>query len=423
MRCGKQRDESRLSLSGETETRSGLSLVEDGKDRLEEDVAEDGEAHAGVWLEATEAQRAADWSVVEKRTGDDEWLAANHDSEVWKNGVAREDPATDLAVVLSTWNLGVVVVDDLLWEVEKGSAGVSDGLADALLDKSVVADFVAASVEHPVAAGALNWNVGKSAGVLAGVDVAEVKGTRGTLLKSDGEESGLESALDVGEEGWHLLWVGLVDVVESKAEKTVVGGVCKEGRGDGSGSLDSHGSGSDTTDLNSVRVDVARSARAITVSDLPVLASHEVCWVGLVDIVSLLVVLAHLVGVDPEIARSSVKVKVESLTANSDRCKVALVVGFWNGAGGAGLASCLNSGGRLDLGWSLVGLLELGVGFEHGDGWRSDEGLTNGDLLDAKGSADYRLWRSLCLDWDGSRSGHADKASCNGGGEEGRHCE
>ena len=38
-----------------------LSLVEDGKDGLEEDVTEDGEANAGVRLDATEASGSADW--------------------------------------------------------------------------------------------------------------------------------------------------------------------------------------------------------------------------------------------------------------------------------------------------------------------------------------------------------------------------
>ena len=111
---------------------------------------------------------------------------------------------------------------------------------------------------------------------------------------------------------------------------------------------------------------------------------------------SLLVALAHLAGVDPEIRRSGVEVEIECLTANSDRSQVAFVVRLWNGTDGSSLAGCLNSSGRLDLGWCLFGLLELGVGLENGDGWRRLKSLTNGDLLYAEGSTDYRLWRSLC---------------------------
>jgi len=164
----------RSSLRGETETGRRLSLVEDGKDSLEEDVAEDGEAHAGVGLHATEAQVVADWSVVEKRTRNNEWGVTNVDSEVWHDGVAREDPTTDLGVVRGTLDLRVVGLNDLLWEKEKGSAGVGDGLANVLL-LNAVADLVAASVEHPVSAGALDWDIGERSSVLAAVDVAKSK--------------------------------------------------------------------------------------------------------------------------------------------------------------------------------------------------------------------------------------------------------
>lgn len=102
-------------LLSKAETRRAGGLVEDGKDALEEDVAEDGETDAGVGLDATEARSAGvvDGSIVDVAAWNNKGLASDGDVECWPVLVARSDVAALLAVISGTRDLGVVGRDSL----------------------------------------------------------------------------------------------------------------------------------------------------------------------------------------------------------------------------------------------------------------------------------------------------------------------
>lgn len=162
-----------LSLRGESKTRAALGLVEDGVDGLEEDVAKDAELNAVVGLDASEALGAAGRGVVDVAAGDGEGLAVDCDVEVGELGGAREDVATLVVVVRCAGDGRVVVVDGLVGEEKEGGASVGDGGANRA-GSGRRSDAVTAGVELPESVTAVDWGVGDGAGVLGGVDEAEV---------------------------------------------------------------------------------------------------------------------------------------------------------------------------------------------------------------------------------------------------------
>ena len=260
-----------LRLLGETETGRALSLVEDGKDALEEDVAEDGEADAGVGLDAAEAggRAGGDGSVVDVRAGNDEDGTADGDGEVGGGAAAGESVATLGAVVAGTGEGLVVGSDGGGGQVHEGGAGVSDGGADAARGAVAGADAVAARGELPETLRVIHGGVGDAAGVLGGVNVAEVVGAGSALLEGGGEQRRGEAALHGVEEGGLLGGGDGVDGAEGQAEETIGGGVLSELAGDGGGSLNRLRGGGNATDDHGVGVDIATGTRAVTVADAP----------------------------------------------------------------------------------------------------------------------------------------------------------
>lgn len=158
-------------LLREAQSRRALGLVENSKDALEEDVAEDVEANAGVGLDAAEALRARDRRKVHVAARDRENLATDRDVEVGECGAAAEDVTTLCAVVGGAGNLLVVGGHDGRGQVEERGAGVGNRVTDAAGRGITGADGVATSGELPEAVGGVDWNVGDGAGVLRAIDV------------------------------------------------------------------------------------------------------------------------------------------------------------------------------------------------------------------------------------------------------------
>ena len=97
-------------LGSEAESWRAATVIEDGVDGLQEDIAEDVEADASVGLDATEAGRAAggDRSVVDVFAWDGEGLAADGHVEVRWRGAAGEDVSTLRLGQAGALDLGVV---------------------------------------------------------------------------------------------------------------------------------------------------------------------------------------------------------------------------------------------------------------------------------------------------------------------------
>lgn len=259
------------SLSGKPKLRASRSVVEDDELCLQKDITEDGLSDAGVALEATEAAAAlGSGGVVHIASRHHGCVAFNLEGEVGKGGGAGEDVSAVGLAVGGSGDLGVVGGDEVVWEEEKGCSGVGDG-GDALRDGGSRADGVPAGCEAPETLGVVHGGVGDAAGVLAGVDVAEVVATGGSLLQVGGEERGFEAGLGVGEEGLLLVRGDGVDGAEGQAQEAIAL-VLSELGANGFGQFDGLAGDGCTADVDDVGVDVAAGRAAISVADFPSLA-------------------------------------------------------------------------------------------------------------------------------------------------------
>jgi hypothetical protein len=208
-------------LLGKAEAGGAIAL-EDDVLALEEDVTEDGDTDVGVALETTEAGAGAgrERGVVDVLAGDGEFGAADDDAEGGESSRAGERVTTLSCVVLGTADLGVVGADDGLGEVHEGGAGISNGVNGGAAS-GTSADRVAGGGELPEAVGGVDVDVGDRAGVLGGVNVAEVVGTGSMVLEGDGEQGRGEVGLDGVEKGLLLSGPDGVDAAHSKTEETV----------------------------------------------------------------------------------------------------------------------------------------------------------------------------------------------------------
>ena len=263
-----------LPLGGNTESRGGR-VVEDDVLALEEDVAVDGEADAGVGLDATVAGAAArgDGGVVDVGAGNDGAVAADAECQAGEGGGAGEDVAAVGGRVLRARNLSVVRADEGGGGVDEGGAGVSDGV-DGGRDEAAGAHGVAGTGELPEAVGGVDRHVGDGAGVLRGVEEAEVVGAWSALLQVDSDNRRRKRGLDVVEEGLLGRRADGVDGRERKAEQAVVVDVLGEFGADGGGSLNSLARNGGAADGDRVGVDDTRRAAAISVLDPPRVAAQ-----------------------------------------------------------------------------------------------------------------------------------------------------
>lgn len=279
--------------------------LEDDELGLEEDVAVDGEADAGVGLDAAEAgylchitsaslsfpvrpkrggggrsrsggltRRAGrDGRVVHEGARDDGAVGADAERDAGQGRGAGEDVAAVGGAVAGVEDLAVVGGDDGGGEVEEGGAGVGDGV-DGAGGEGAGADGVAVGRELPEAVGGVDGHVGDAAGVLGAVDVAEVVVADAALLEVGREDGGGQALGDgVEEEGRLLHGLDGVDAVEGEAEEAVAGALDELG-GDGLGGLDGLAGDGRAADGDGVGEDVAARGGAVAVGDGPGVAAE-----------------------------------------------------------------------------------------------------------------------------------------------------
>ena len=174
------------------------------------------------------------------------------------------------AVVRSAVDLAVVCRDDGVVDEDESGASVSNGVNAGRLEVTT-ANTVAGTGELPEALRVVDSGVGDVAGVLAGVDEAEVVGAWLALLEVSCEDVLVEDTLVDGgiEEGGLGCRCDSVDGAESKTEETVVIGVLLKLSADRLGGLDCLLGDGHTSDSDGVGIDVATGAGPIAVRDTP----------------------------------------------------------------------------------------------------------------------------------------------------------
>lgn len=90
---------------------------------LQEDVAEDVDADSTAALETTEA-RAPLLLEVDQGARDDGIVAVNSEGQVWERSIAGEGVAAGAGIVLSTRDVAIVVVHDVVGEKKESGASV-----------------------------------------------------------------------------------------------------------------------------------------------------------------------------------------------------------------------------------------------------------------------------------------------------------
>jgi hypothetical protein len=254
------------SLSRKANT--SISCIENHVLSLEQNITIDGEANASIWLNAAIALGGANRCIIHIRARNNATVATNAETEARERRTAGENIATLGIRVRRAGDLGPVSLCGRGWDQKERGSGVDDGV-DAEGHEGARADGVAIARDFPEAVAGFDAGVRDAAGVLGGVDVAEVIGSGGAFLQADGEEGGGQGALHAVEEGLLRGWRDRVDGAEGEAEQAVVVGVRGEGGADGCRCLDGLGSGGYASDNDLVSVDIAPGTRAISVGNGP----------------------------------------------------------------------------------------------------------------------------------------------------------
>ena len=119
-------------LSSVPQLRRPVGIAVDNELALNPDVTEDGEADAGVALDAAEALAGSGGrGVVDVGAGDGAGVGADGEANVREGGAAGEDVSTVGLAVGRALDGGVVGGDDGVVGEEEGGSGVGDGLEGA----------------------------------------------------------------------------------------------------------------------------------------------------------------------------------------------------------------------------------------------------------------------------------------------------
>ena len=192
---------------------------------------------------------------------------------------AREDVTALAGVVLGAGDLRVVGGDEGLRDQEEGGAGVGDGV-DGRRNEGGGTDRVAVAGKLPEAHGGVNGDIGDTAGVLGGIDEAEIVAARRALHQVGGEKRSGQVGQGVEEEGLLRRRRDGVDRVEGQAQQAVAVGVLFEFGADRLGQLDPLPRHLGGADVDGVAVDVAAGATAVAVGDVPRFAGEELGGAG-----------------------------------------------------------------------------------------------------------------------------------------------
>lgn len=181
----------RLRLVREADSWRPAAGIKDSVHSLQENITKDVEANASVGLDTSKASRAtlSKRGVVDVLAWNGEGLAANGHVEVWWAGRAGDGVSTLRAVELSALHLAVVGLHSAGWKVEKRSASIKDGGAEAASRCVIATSRGATSSELPETLRVVHWDVGNGTSVLGAVDVAKRVATLSLVFEVDGEQS------------------------------------------------------------------------------------------------------------------------------------------------------------------------------------------------------------------------------------------
>lgn len=190
----------------------------------------------------------------------------------------------------------------------------------------LAANLVAIGSEHPETLRAVDISVSKFASVLGLVDETEVVGAGLVVLQSDSKQRLVQLTLDSVEEGLLRLRLNSVDGAEGQTQQAIIVLVLHELLADLLGSLNSLTRGLDTTNNDSVLVDITASRALVTIGDGPGSARKLSSIVGLIDGVTGLLRGRKLSGEDPAFSNISIHGArydrvCHSLTDRPNRCR------------------------------------------------------------------------------------------------------
>lgn len=325
-------------LSSLGKTKATVAVIKDSENLLEHNIAEDGRAAA--LLDTTDAEVTAILvrAKVETRSGNDVSGTTDTEGVVGELSAAREDDTDWVTVLvvgsLVAGNTGVIGIGDRGGDVEEGGSSVKNTRNTGTL-KSTASNSVAAGGETPEPLAGVDGSVGNIASVQAGVNETEVVNTiwdvlvipcysfktkwwllTGLVSQSGSEERCFEASLGVGEPSLLLARRDSVDGVKSKTQESRVGGVVDELGRNALGSLNSLGADLEAANADSIGVDIATGATAVTVLDSPRVSAELLGGraLGRVILNLALVLAAGLLGaVNPEVRGTGVEVEGEIL--------------------------------------------------------------------------------------------------------------
>ena len=252
----------------------GGRAVENHELRLEEDVAVDTEANAGVALDTTEAGAASRGGVVDVAAGHDGLVGSDAERDAGESRGAWVGVTALTGVVSGAGDLSIVSADGGCGEVEKRGSGVSDGV-DARRYERPGADSITITAELPEAIGGVDGDVGNRSGVLRCIDVTKIVASWCTLLQVGCEERGVEASFDVAEECLLGLRLHCIDRIESQTEQAIIAGVLLELSTDCLGQFDGLARCRCGANTHSVGVNIAACCAAITIGDTPSVAGEN----------------------------------------------------------------------------------------------------------------------------------------------------
>lgn len=175
-----------------TKTKGLVTTVESDELRLEHGVAVDLQTCTLVTLYTTEAGRVCcvDSGKGDLATGDLGHVGVTDgDTHVGESGAAGVDETADLSVELSTLDLRVVCLSDLLVDKEERCAGVGNGVGALRVLEQLVTDSELGRAKLPEASVGLDGDPCHLAFELGGVNLAELVHT-GAIWVEIGSEDG-----------------------------------------------------------------------------------------------------------------------------------------------------------------------------------------------------------------------------------------
>ena len=252
-----------------------VTTVESNKLRPEHNVTVDLETRTLVSLDTTEAGRVCCINSREGdlATGNLGHVIANGDTHIGQLSIAGVDETTDLGVKLSTLDLRVVCLGDLLVDEEERCTGVGNSVRTLRVLEKLVTDSKLGRWELPEARLGLDGYPCHWAFELCGINLAERIGAAAIWVEIGSEDRHVQVGHNVVEKCLCGSLLGAVidsvELGEGKTDETVSVGILDEGLGDSTGKLDSLSFDLDASDGNGISANGTGGTGTISVADLP----------------------------------------------------------------------------------------------------------------------------------------------------------